>query len=76
MAQPTEITESWQALAEAVGTPDQPTTETQAFLSWCQAGGYSVHVNADGITVEQPAGVDAETGQASRDAAWRVEQVG
>lgn len=76
MTHPLEVEEAWQALAEAAGTPDQPSAETRAFLSWCEAGGYLVHITDDGITVDQRAPFDNETGQPSLDAAWRIEQVG
>lgn len=70
MSHPTDVEAAWQALTVS------PSPETSALLAWIEEGGYTVEPQGGTVLVNQPAPVDHDTHQSSRDAAWQIVQVG
>lgn len=76
MTHPIEVEAEWQALAEAAGTPDQPSTVMQRGITALEEAGFLVHITADGTAIADAAEPADRDGQTFHHGSLRIEQVG
>lgn len=75
MAHPAEVTDAWQALAAAAGTPDQPSTVMQTALAALEEVGFLVHITDDGSAIADAAEPVDPDGQTFLHGSLRIKQV-
>lgn len=76
MTHPAEITEAWQALAAAAGTPDQPSKTMADALAALEEVGFLIHITADGAAIADATEPLDRDGQTFLHGSLRIDQVG